>query len=76
MKAVLDWLSAAIKHYGWLLLAALPLLIYELVAVFTKKIPTISASVTRTFKSNPFWFTVLPLGFAILMIHFFAGWPG
>lgn len=62
-------------RFGILVVAALPLLAYELVAVASGKVPTITHD-TRDFIHTNWWIHVLfLLGWALLTSHFFANWP-
>jgi hypothetical protein len=60
---------------GWLLLAASPLGVYELVAVITGKVPTITSR-WRDVERRNWWVHLLFLaGWCLLSSHLLANWP-
>lgn len=66
-----DWLF----HYGFLVLAATPLLIYEIVAIAFRKTPTITEDTRQFIHTNWYIHVGMIVGFGLLMSHFFANWP-
>lgn len=62
-------------HFGLLVIAALPLLIYEITALVFRKTPTITED-TREFLHKTWYIHLLfILGWALLTTHFIASWP-
>lgn len=67
-------MSAWFHEYGWLILSGLPLLAYEIVAIVTGKVPTITFDVRhllQTFVGS----LIIGLLLAALALHFLTRWP-